>query len=354
MSHIFISYSRKDFEFARKIVEALGESKIDTWGDWKSIPSGENWEHEIYHAIKVADTFLFLISPDSIESVMSKKEIAHAIANNKRIFPVLIRDTDVHHLPPAIAERNWVFCRDGVDDFDHAITEIIKAIHTDYEWMKFHVNLQSKALEWERSNKDVSWLLRGKQLKQAELMLVAGGQKEPLPTDLQRHFVSASIKEEQIRKSKSHELSEGERFVERKRNLKVFLCHSSFDKPMVRKLHKRLTKEGFDVWLDESRLVGGQDWETEIKKAVKTSHIVLVCLSKSSVNKVGFIQKEIRYALDIAQEHPDEDIYIIPLRLEDCIVPERLSRWQWVDFHKPKGYEKLVKALDTREEQIRS
>ncbi|HLO29143.1 MAG TPA: TIR domain-containing protein [Anaerolineales bacterium] len=138
----------------------------------------------------------------------------------------------------------------------------------------------------------------------------------------------------------------------RRRNLKVFLCHSSFDKPVVQKLYKRLIKEGFAVWLDEAKLIGGQDWETEIKKAVKASHVVLVCLSKSSVSKVGFIQKEIRYALDVALEHPDEDIYIIPLRLEECVVPERLSRWQWIEFYKPKGYEKLVKALDVREEQM--
>ena len=44
MSHIFISYSRKDIDFAGKIVQALAENNLDTWIDWKSIPKGEDWE----------------------------------------------------------------------------------------------------------------------------------------------------------------------------------------------------------------------------------------------------------------------------------------------------------------------
>ena len=48
MSHIFISYSRRDLTFAQKIVDALAANNLDTWIDWKSIPKGEDWEQEIY------------------------------------------------------------------------------------------------------------------------------------------------------------------------------------------------------------------------------------------------------------------------------------------------------------------
>ena len=77
MSHIFISYSRKDLDFAQKIVDALAANDLDTWIDWKSIPKGEDWEHEIYRGIEEADAFLFLLSPDSVTSEMCNKEIAH-------------------------------------------------------------------------------------------------------------------------------------------------------------------------------------------------------------------------------------------------------------------------------------
>jgi TIR domain len=72
MSHIFISYSRKDIDFAQKVVDALAANNLDTWIDWKSIPKGEDWEQEIYRGIEEADAFLFLISPDSVSSQMCK------------------------------------------------------------------------------------------------------------------------------------------------------------------------------------------------------------------------------------------------------------------------------------------
>ncbi len=92
MSHIFISYSRKDLDFAQKIVDALAANDLDTWIDWKSIPKGEDWEQEIYRGIEEADAFLFLISPDSVVSEMCNKEIAHAVKNGKRILPIFIRE----------------------------------------------------------------------------------------------------------------------------------------------------------------------------------------------------------------------------------------------------------------------
>ena len=113
MSHIFISYARKDIDFAQKIVDALAENNLDTWVDWKSIPKGEDWEQEIYRGIEEADAFLFLISPDSIASQMCNKEIACAVKNGKRMLPLVLRDTDLKTVDPEISKRNWIFCRDG-------------------------------------------------------------------------------------------------------------------------------------------------------------------------------------------------------------------------------------------------
>ena len=150
MSHIFISYSRRDLDFAQKIVDALAANNLDPWIDWKSIPKGEKWLEEIYRGIEGADAFLFLISPDSVASEMCNKEITHAIKNGKRILPIFIANVDnrevydvtgkfPHQKPKEeINQRNFIFCRDGRDDFDRAIEEIQKTIHTDYEWLKFN------------------------------------------------------------------------------------------------------------------------------------------------------------------------------------------------------------------------
>ncbi|MCJ7433302.1 MAG: TIR domain-containing protein [Anaerolineales bacterium] len=196
MSHIFISYSRKDFDFAQKIVTALAANNLDTWIDWKSIPKGEDWEQEIYRGIEEADAFLFLISPDSVASEMCNKEIAHAVKNGKRILPIVIRDADLKSIHPEISKRNWIFCRDEQDDFNKAIEETRKTIHTDYEWLKYHTELQVKALKWERK-KDNSRLLRGKELQEAEKKLSEiSSQEDPQPTPLQREYILVSGKHE--------------------------------------------------------------------------------------------------------------------------------------------------------------
>lgn len=137
-----------------------------------------------------------------------------------------------------------------------------------------------------------------------------------------------------------------------RRRLKIFLCHASEDKVPVRKLYKRLTKDNFDVWFDEEKLLPGQQWDLEIKKAVRESDIIIICLSKNSINKEGYIQKEIRAALDVADEKPDGAIFLIPARLEDCNVPSRLSMWQWVDIYQEREYEKLLRSLQVRADVI--
>jgi hypothetical protein len=132
--------------------------------------------------------------------------------------------------------------------------------------------------------------------------------------------------------------------------LQIFLCHSSNDKSKVRALYLQLRRDGFNPWLDEENLLPGHDWQIEIPKAVRKSDIVIVCLSKGSVTKAGYIQKEIKQALDVADEQLEGTIFIIPLKLEDCDIPERLNRWQWVNLFDDNGYQRLVRSLNVRAE----
>ena len=132
------------------------------------------------------------------------------------------------------------------------------------------------------------------------------------------------------------------------RGLRVFLCHASEDKDAVRSLYRQLQQSGFHPWLDQEDLLPGQDWNAEIIKAVRQTDIVLVCLSTRSERR-GYVQKEIVRALDVADEQPEGAIFLIPVRLEDCDVPDRLKRWQWVDLFAPNGYSKLEVALKLAE-----
>ena len=130
------------------------------------------------------------------------------------------------------------------------------------------------------------------------------------------------------------------------------MCHSITDKPSVRNLHTLLIADGFRPWLDEKDLIAGQDWELAIRTAVRASHAVIVCLSRASVTKAGFVQKEIRLALDAADEQPEGSVFLVPLKLENCDVPSRLRKWQWVDYWTPQGYQELVRALRLRAREL--
>lgn len=139
---------------------------------------------------------------------------------------------------------------------------------------------------------------------------------------------------------------------EPKRPLKVFLCHASTDKPKVRDLYRYLKRRGIQPWFDEEHLVGGQDWQVEIPKALATSDAIIICLTKNSVDKEGYIQKEIKFALDKALEMPEGRIFLIPVKFEECEVPFSLSRYQWVDLTIESGYAKMMKALKFRASQL--
>jgi len=139
--------------------------------------------------------------------------------------------------------------------------------------------------------------------------------------------------------------------------LKIFLCHAPEDKPTVHELYRQLSAEGWlDVWLDVEKILPGQDWDLETQKAVEQSNIVIACISNQSVNKEGYIQKELRNILSIAEEKPEGTIFVIPLKLEDCEVPRQMQNWQSVDYYpipkRNQAYSRLMKSLEQRAQDL--
>jgi hypothetical protein len=137
------------------------------------------------------------------------------------------------------------------------------------------------------------------------------------------------------------------------KKINVFLCHSSHDKTVVRELYGRLvSKNWINPWLDEEKLLPGQNWDLEIEKAVKESHVVIIFCSEDSVNREGYAQRELKYVLDLALEKEEDTIFIIPLRLGDCEIPRRLKSWQYADYfpesQKEKAFQKLLMSLGVR------
>ena len=140
------------------------------------------------------------------------------------------------------------------------------------------------------------------------------------------------------------------------RPLRVFLCHSSNDKPAVRELYQKLRAETWiQPWLDEEELYPGQDWNMEIEKAVEAADAIIVCLTKNSINKEGYVQRELRIVLDFADYKPEGTLYLMPVRLEECEPPRRLRPWQYADYfegNRERGLQRLLVSLKRRTESL--
>jgi DNA-binding NarL/FixJ family response regulator len=125
----------------------------------------------------------------------------------------------------------------------------------------------------------------------------------------------------------------------------IFLSYARSDNEEVRPIYQRLLDEGFKPWRDLEDILPGEKWQQSINEAIKRSDIFLACLTRNSVDRRGFIQKEIRMALDICDGMLDNDIYFIPVMLEECPIPERLRVFQAVRLFEPDGWQQFTKAI---------
>lgn len=148
-------------------------------------------------------------------------------------------------------------------------------------------------------------------------------------------------------------------YTGKKSQIQIFIAHANEDKPQVRELYTKLKQAGYKPWLDEEDLIPGLNWREEIPKALKSSDLFLACLSSTSIKKRGYIQREFKMAMDMLAEMPPGTIYLIPLKLDDCEIPElrqseyglNLRDLQWLDYWKPNGFEKLIKAVQYQEKE---
>ncbi|MEN8446084.1 MAG: toll/interleukin-1 receptor domain-containing protein, partial [Cyanobacteria bacterium J06555_13] len=112
-------------------------------------------------------------------------------------------------------------------------------------------------------------------------------------------------------------------------------------------------------------MLPGQNWRAEIPKAIKDCQVCIACFSELSVTKKGYVQKEFRMALDEYSRRPPSSIYLIPLRLDNCTIPDlhlddcgvKLRDLQRVDLYQSDGFNRLIKALnnvspDSRKESL--
>jgi hypothetical protein len=131
----------------------------------------------------------------------------------------------------------------------------------------------------------------------------------------------------------------------------VFIAYAVEDRAQARRLRDDLESEGCSPWLDKDKLLPGQNWPRAIDRAIEVSDAFVACFSPRSAVKPGQFQSELRYALDCARKRPvgDDNPFIIPVRLEECPVPRRISdHVQYVDLYPDwdKGLRRVLRAVN--------
>ena len=107
---------------------------------------------------------------------------------------------------------------------------------------------------------------------------------------------------------------------------RVFIAYVEEDLRLAKKLYAAFDQHGFRPWLDKKKLMPGQNWPRAIETAIQTSDFFVACFSRRSASKRGSFHSELRYALTCAARVPLDEIFFIPVRLDGCTVPGRISR----------------------------
>jgi hypothetical protein len=132
---------------------------------------------------------------------------------------------------------------------------------------------------------------------------------------------------------------------------KIFISYAKEDINFAIQLYDFLEENSFTPWLDKKDILPGQDWDFKIKTALREANYMILLLSNNSVQKRGYVQREFKAALDFVNEKLDDDIYLIPIKINDCLVPERLSKYQWVEYDDKNCFNLILSSLNSQRDK---
>ena len=190
---VFISYSRRDLEFADRIDAALKERGFNTLIDRSEIYALEDWWKRIEALIAQADTIVFILSPDAVASEVCQSEVRFADSLNKRLAPIVWRRVEDSRVPTELARLNFIFFDDEAQ-FDASLDRLAEALHTDIEWVRKHTEFGEHARRWMVAGRPGprGLLLRPPALDEAERWIASRPANAPLPTEAAQAFITMS------------------------------------------------------------------------------------------------------------------------------------------------------------------
>ncbi len=340
----FISYGRKDSKaFVARLNQRLLAAGLEIWFDFDDIPLGVDFQNQIDDGIEKSHNFLFVISPHAVNSPYCRKEIELALRHRKRVIPLLHveevdratwaarspdgtnEDWDTYcaqglqssfvNMHSDIAKINWVYFREGQDDFEAAFAGLLDIIGRQQDYVHQHTYLLKDALTWERQQRQPTYLL-GKDAGRAHQWLTKTFDEQPpcFATDLQAEFITESLKR----------VNGG--------MTQVFLSYSEENRLQREVIHRILQRQGFTVWVNTTDIQSGTDFEQAIREGVERADTVVYLLSPNALAS-QYCQQE----LGFAQTYNKRIIPLLIHPVDGVEVPDELRVIQFIDFQMISG-----------------
>jgi WD40 repeat protein len=339
MTQVFLAYGEEDESVMEQIRNSLRWESFTVWTNKTDIQMGEASEEAIKRGIEQADNIVYLLSPDSLKSKFCQQELDYAVLLNKRIIPILVRETDGEPVPPALQQLQYIDLTDNVKQEDYLLDEsqLLKILRQDAAYYNDHKILLAKALKWQRQHCNPSILLRGYNLRHAEAWLKLAKQRgQHLPTPLQEELITESLRQPSGVP------------------LDVFVSYSRTDSDFARKLNDALQMQGKTTWFDQESIASGVDFQQEIYRGIEDSDNFLFILSSASVNS-PYCVGEVEHAAKLNKRF----VTVLYRQVNPADLHLELAKVQWIDFNQQEAdffanFNQLVRTLDTDREYVRN
>jgi WD40 repeat protein len=337
MTQVFLSSSEKVNVIKEKIGKTLMREGFTIWTNQTDIKTGTAFEEEINKGIEGADNFVYLISPEALQSSYCYLELAHAFATNKRIIPLLIEKTDIELIPSQLQKLQFIDLTEYEDreKYRSSIDKLLKELNRDAAYHESHKVLLVKALKWQQQTHNPSVLLRGYNLQHFEAWLkVAKQRTESPPLPLQEEFITASLNQPKAS------------------SLEVFISYSRADSDLARRLNESLISLGKLTWFDQESIASGEDFRREIYQGIEISDNFVFIISPKSINS-PYCSDEVEYA----QKLNKRIIPILHQKVAAKDLPAALASIQWLDFSQHGGdfltnFTQLVRTIHTDRDHV--
>ncbi len=319
---MFFAYSSQQKSILEKIYFAIIRKAFTIWYRDADLKAGENLLAASLEAIEKTSNFVFFISKNSINNPQILKELEYAGKLNKRIIPILTDDSEEKDFPEAIKKIYYLDFKDQTN-FAKSIEKFINLINKNYLEFDLHKQILVSALEWERNNMEVKYLLRGFKLESAKQWLEnANIRKEYSPTSLQKKYIEDS----------------------RKTTITAFISYARTpSKEFATKLYTELSQRNFDIWFDQNNIPLAVDFQEQINNGIEKSDNFIFVISPNSI-KSQYCKLEVELAIKY-NKRIIPILHVLPTEnIKD--MNEVIAKLNWIYFREDQDdFQKSMNGL---------